>query len=87
MKKTGWCSTKLVIIILVLIVCSWLLYRMVAGFEGDSILDDANLLQQKTRIWGDLNDDSIEIIKRMTEPDIGFYPSKMKLMDYSDVIV
>ena len=87
MKKTGLCPTKLVVIIVLAVICGWLMYRMVAGFENDSILDDANLLQQKTRIWGDLNDDSIEIIRRMTEPDIGFYPSKMKLMDYADVIV
>jgi len=34
-----------------------------------------------------LTDDAVGIIKRMTEPDIGFYPSKMKLNDYADVIV
>jgi hypothetical protein len=54
--------------------------------DNDTLLDDNNLLQKKTRIWGDLNDDTKEIIKRMTEPDIGFYPSKMKLVDYYDII-
>ena len=86
MKKTSICLVKLVVIIILVIIIGLLIYNMTVGFENDSILNDANLLQQNTRIWGDLNDDSIEIIKRMTEPDIGFYPSKMKLMDYSDVI-
>ena len=86
MKKTSISSVKLVVIIVLAVICGLLIYKMTVGFENDSILDDANLLQQKTRIWGDLNDDSIEIIRRMTEPDIGFYPSKMKLFDYYDII-
>ena len=56
------------------------------GFD-DGILNYNDTLQKRTRIWGDLNDDAIGMIQRMTEPDIGYYASKMKLVDYADVII
>ena len=88
MKKSGfyWMQTGLIIMIAVVIAI--LVYNTRTGFQTpDGILNYNDTLQKRTRIWGDLADDAVGIIKRMTEPDIGFYPSKMKLMDYADVIV
>ena len=71
-------------------ILAWAIYSAVAGFADnntDAILDYVNNpLQKNLQIWGDLNDDALGMIKRMTEPDIGYYPSKMKLVDYADVI-
>ena len=82
-------SKILIILLLVgILVCT--IYSAVAGFsnnDSDAILDYVNNpLQKKTQLWGDLSDDALGMIKRMTEPDIGYYPSKMKLVDYADVI-
>ena len=86
MKPNGIWLQKLIIIVVVVIIFGWLAYRAISGFD-DGILNYTDTLQQKTRIWGDLTDDAVGIIKRMTEPDIGYYASKMKLNDYADVIV
>ena len=86
MKTNGIWPEKFIIIAVVVIIFGWLAYRAISGFD-DGILNYNDTLQKRTRIWGDLADDAVGIIKRMTEPDIGFYPSKMKLNDYADVIV
>lgn len=84
---------KLIIISFLIITIILIIYNMISNFidnfnyvDNDNLLNDNDLLQQKTKIWGDLSDDAVGIIKRMTEPDIGFYPSKMKLFDYYDII-
>ena len=83
--------SKIFIILILIVILIWTIYNAVAGFaenDSDAILDYVNNpLQRRTQIWGDLSDDALGMIKRMTEPDIGYYPSKMKLMDYADVIV
>jgi hypothetical protein len=76
---------KIIMIAIIAIIFVFLAYRKISSFD-DGILNYNDPLQKKTKIWGDLNDDSNVIIQRMTEPDIGFYPSKMKLNDYADVI-
>ena len=83
--------SKIFIILILIVILIWTIYNAVAGFaenDSDAILDYVNNpLQRRTQIWGDLSDDALGMIKRMTEPDIGYYPSKMKLVDYADVIV
>ena len=85
MKPNAICLKKIILISIIAIIFAWLSYYAISGFDG--ILNYNDTLQKKTRIWGDLSDDAVGIIQRMTEPDIGFYPSKMKLNDYADVIV
>ena len=77
---------KISIVLVIIGILAWVVCNKVAGFY-DGILNYNDTLQKRTRIWGDLNDDALGMIQRMTEPDIGYYPSKMKLVDYADVIV
>lgn len=81
---------KKILLFIIFILIIYLVYYnkilLNESYYTNNILYNTNILQEKTKLFGNMTDEMPLIIQRMTEPDIGFYPSKMKLFDYYDVI-
>lgn len=50
------------------------------------LINNERLLVDKTRIWGDLSDDPLTLIQRMTDPGIEYEYNRINLPFYQDII-